>query len=108
MVHFAFVLLGQEPSVSAQAVNWAQLITSGGFAALAWYLVCVYIPRITRDYKEEIAAERTSRTEERKDFIVRMREQEAGCAAERRAVLEELGRFRDVLQLVHEEVKNRG
>ena len=51
-----FAQAGPDLSVS----QWATLITNGGFAALVWYIIVYHLPKMTKEFREELAAERSA------------------------------------------------
>ena len=48
--------------LSTVEYDWLSLVSSGGFAALAWYLIVRHLPKITDDFRADLREERESRT----------------------------------------------
>lgn len=80
------------------ALDWANLITSGGFGALVWYLITKYIPAQTAAFENAVRKEREAFTQmleqERKSFR-EVNEQQ------RIDFKDELGKQRDAFKAVY-------
>lgn len=80
------------------ALDWANLITSGGFGALVWYLITKYIPAQTAAFENAVRKEREAFTQmleqERRSFR-EVNEQQ------RIDFKEELGKQRDAFKTVY-------
>lgn len=117
-------LLAQAPpSVGQDLAPWLQTATSLGFGGLAWWLVTVQIPRMMREFREEMADARAANAKEQSDcrdaFALALAEERKGCAEERRqaalrqdareaVVSAELARFRDAIAQLAGEVRGQG
>ena len=42
-----------------ELTSWLQLVSSGGFGALAWYLIVKLIPRMVGDFREDTREQRS-------------------------------------------------
>lgn len=69
-----------------EQINWAQLITSGGFAALTWYLICIRIPKIEELFGNERNAWATERHNQRADVADERKEWRDAVIALRDAI----------------------
>ena len=90
-----------------EAGSWVQLITTGGFGAIVWYLIAVHIPRERKAFTDELSLIRAERATERLDVQNRIAELTASYSLERRAFLEELGKFREILWKIHGELERK-
>ena len=53
---------GRMTLLSTVEYDWLSLVSSGGFAALACYLIVRHLPKITDDFRADLREERESRT----------------------------------------------
>ena len=52
--------------------EWAGVLSGGGFALLAWYLIAKVIPKQTDDYRADIKALHTECKEERTELLKKL------------------------------------
>ena len=100
------VLISTGMDTVGDIFNWSQLVTSGGFAALVWYLISRHLPKVQDDFSKELKAERDARISERADFMRRLNEQETHCAQERKEAWNEVLRLRIPIAELSKQVEN--
>ena len=103
-------------------LNWAQVVSSIGFAGLTVFLITRYLPAVHKDFREEIKscrdahkddlrdvrsahqqemkAEHDAQLVERSAMLTLLRDMELQYAEERKLYIEEAAKFRDALREV--------
>lgn len=69
------------PSLGQELSPWFSLITSTGFAGLAWYLVVLQIPKLMKEHSEALASAR-------KDYKDELKEERVDCDKRHKEILD--------------------